>query len=123
MGTLRDIEQLRKNEFDRNAKGPKVSSDMDQIGKTALLLTNEFRKQNGLAPCTWHQSLCDIGRVHSKNMSDGSVAFGHSGFDERVKQYPFRVMAAAENVAMSQGLADVAKVAVDGWIDSPGHRK
>jgi len=30
---------------------------------------------------------------------------------------------AAENVAMSKGLPDVAKVAVNGWITSPGHRK
>merc|ERR1712228_39319 len=121
--TMRDIEELRKKEFDKKAAGPKVASDMDAIGKRALLLTNEFRKQNGLPPCTWHQSLCEIGKVHSKNMSDGSVPFGHQGFNERVKQYPFRAMSAAENVAMSQGLSNVAKVAVDGWIDSPGHRK
>merc|ERR1712176_573105 len=121
--TMRDIEQLRKQEFDRKAKGPKTSDEMDQIGKEALKLTNEFRKQNGLEPCKWHQSLCDIGKVHSKNMSDGKVPFGHHGFNDRVKQYPFRAMSAAENVAMSNGLRNVAKVAVDGWIDSPGHRK
>ncbi len=56
-------------------------------------------------------------------MGDGKVPFGHQGFNERVKQYPFSVRGAAENVAMSQGMRDVAKVAVDGWIQSPGHRK
>jgi len=29
----------------------------------------------------------------------------------------------SENVAMSTGYSDPAKVAVDGWINSPGHRK
>ena len=120
---MRDIEQLRKEEFDRKAAGPKTSDELDEIGKKALKLTNDFRKQNGLPPCKWHQSLCDIGKVHSKNMSDGKVPFGHQGFNERVKQYPFRALSAAENVAMSNGLRNVASVAVNGWIESPGHRK
>ena len=121
--TLRDIEQLRKEEFDQKAKGPKTNNELDEIGKQALKLTNEFRKSNNLPPCKWHQSLCDIGKVHSKNMSEGKVPFGHHGFNDRVKQYPFRPLSAAENVAMSNGLRNVASVAVNGWIESPGHRK
>eukprot|EP00483_Globobulimina_turgida_P001941 UN01943 len=120
--TMRDIEELRKEDFDRKARGPKDSNEMDEIGKKALELTNEFRKANGLSALKWHQSLCDIGKIHSKDMSDGKVPFGHDGFNERVKKYPFRALTAAENVAMSNGLSNVAKVAVDGWIDSPGHR-
>lgn len=56
-------------------------------------------------------------------MGDGKVLFGHQGFDDRVRQYPFRSKSAAENVAMNQGVAEIARVAVDGWIQSPGHRK
>eukprot|EP01083_Nonionella_stella_P188024 692204_1 len=121
--TMKDIERLRKEEFDRKAKGPKVSNALDVIGKEALKWTNEFRKQHGLSELKWHQDLCNIGRVHSQNMSEGKVPFGHDGFNDRVQQYPFRVLSAAENVAMSQGMSDVARVAVDGWIQSPGHRK
>ena len=121
--TMQDIEALRKQEFERKAKGPPTKDAMDRIGKEALELTNVFRKEQGLPPLKWHQALCDIGKVHSKDMGEGKVPFSHQGFDERVKQYPFRPMSAAENVAMSKGLSDVAKVAVDGWIDSPGHRK
>eukprot|EP01083_Nonionella_stella_P241629 843634_1 len=117
---MKDIEELRKDEFNRKAKGPKKSDELDMIGKEALRLTNIFRKQNGLCELKWHQPLCDIGKIHSQNMSEGKVPFGHDGFNDRVKQYPFRAMAAAENVAMSNGLSNVAKVAVDGWIDSPG---
>lgn len=43
-------------------------------------------------------------------MGDKKVPFGHQGFDGRVKKYPFSVKTAAENVAMNQGMADVAKV-------------
>jgi len=98
---------------------------MDEIGREALRLTNEFRATQGLPPLKWHQALCEIGKEHSKNMGDGKVAFGHDGFNERVAKYPFQPLAAAENVAMSRGISSVqvAKVGVDGWIQSPGHRK
>ena len=56
-------------------------------------------------------------------MGEGRVPIGHQGFNDRVKKYPFHSMSAAENVAMNQGISEVAKAAVNGWIDSPGHRK
>lgn len=94
-----------------------------KIGKEALEHTNAFRKKHNLPALKWHQALCEIGAKHSKDMGDGKVPFGHQGFDGRMRQYPFRARSAAENVAMNYGVADVAKVAVDGWIQSPGHRK
>ena len=48
---------------------------------------------------------------------------GHAGFNERMKAVPFPVSSFAENVAMNSGLNNVAGVAVNGWIESPGHRK
>jgi len=123
--TMNDVQQLRREEFDMKAAGPKQANELDNIGKEALKYTNEFRAQNGLPPLKWHQALCDIGKIHSKNMGDKKVAFGHDGFHDRVKQYPFFSRSAAENVAMNHGYAskDVAKISVDGWINSPGHRK
>lgn len=57
-------------------------------------------------------------------MALGQVAFGHDGFKNRFRRFPFRLTRkGAENVAMNHGLGDVGKVAVDGWIQSPGHRK
>jgi len=68
--------------------------------------------------------LGDIGRGHSENMANGSAPFSHEGFNDRFPSFPFRFTdGAAENVAMNAGLEDVAKAAVDGWINSPGHRK
>jgi uncharacterized protein YkwD len=102
-----------------------ASSHPDIIGKQALELTNEFRKQHGLHPLKWHDALAQIGRKHSEDMGDGRVPFGHEGFKARVDQMlrsiPLR--SAAENVAMSHGLSDVARIAVDGWIQSEGHRR
>ena len=36
---------------------------------------------------------------------------------------PYKVRGFRENVAYNGGAEDPAKVAVDGWINSPGHRK
>ena len=44
------------------------------------------------------------------------------GFDARCRRFPPN-RAAGENLAMNSGVYDVAKCAVDGWINSPGHRK
>ena len=68
-------------------------------------------------------ALCAIGAGHSRDMAEGRVAFGHDGFRTRMARMPGSVRAAAENVAMNHGSGDVAKTAVRGWIDSPGHRR
>ena len=56
-------------------------------------------------------------------MGKEKVPFGHDGFDDRMKECPFSFVSFAENVAMNSGHAEVARVAVDGWIKSPGHCK
>ncbi|CAG9324843.1 unnamed protein product [Blepharisma stoltei] len=94
------------------------------IAIRAFQLSNEFRKSQGLCELVWDEGLMEIGKVHSTNMGDGRVAFGHDGFNARFRQFPIPyVRSGAENVAMSHGMGDPAKVAVDGWINSPGHRK
>jgi len=127
--TLESLEKQRQVER-KSAPSKKAGlfgldsfSDPHGIGLEALKYSNEFRKRNGLPELQWHQSLAQIAVQHSKNMGDGKVPFGHAGFNERVRQYPFHAISAAENVAMNYGMSTVAKVAVDGWIDSPGHRK
>jgi len=57
------------------------------------------------------------------DMAEGRVPFGHTGFRGRMNRMPGPVRGAAENVAWSAGYGDVAKTAVDGWINSPGHRR
>jgi uncharacterized protein YkwD len=134
--TMQDLE--KKNDFIRQSKieGYESSNnrevvhtientlyDVDRIGKEALKYTNEFRAKHGLPPLKWSQPIANIGKKHSKDMGDGKVPFGHEGFNKRVKEYPVPPQSAAENVAWNSNVSDVARVAVDGWIKSPGHRK
>jgi uncharacterized protein YkwD len=100
------------------------STEARNIALRAFQLTNEFRASQHLPPLTWNDGLSLIGKGHSEDMANGRVPFGHQGFNNRFRTFPFRfTRGGAENVAMNAGLADVGKVAVDGWINSPGHRK
>jgi uncharacterized protein YkwD len=132
--TLSDIEKRRKEEeqarlnFQSRANAPVSNSkfgqigdffNVDRIGRDALEYTNQFRHENNLPPLKWHQGIADIGKVHSKDMGEGKVPFGHQGFQKRVNKFPVRHRGAAENVAMNSGTSEIARVAVNGWIDSP----
>ena len=47
----------------------------------------------------------------------------HSGFDRRIEALSISYRSAAENVAYNQGYRDPVKQAVEGWIESEGHRQ
>src|SRR5690606_2491811 len=52
-----------------------------------------------------------------------SVPVGHDGFKDRADAIPYPHTSVGENVAMNYGHGSPPRVAVDGWIKSPGHRK
>lgn len=90
-------------------------------------LVNAHRESQGLEPLTLEGTYSGIARGHSVDMADGSVAFGHDGFDARsddmVAHNP-DLMATGENVAwISAGWDQPAAEIVQGWLDSPGHRE
>ncbi|HOX47245.1 MAG TPA: CAP domain-containing protein [Myxococcota bacterium] len=88
-------------------------------------LINAERQAQGLPALAWEALIADAARGHSRDMSSGQVEFGHDGFDARVdalaEQLPWS--SAGENVAWNQGYPDPAAQAVEGWMDSPGHRE
>ena len=97
----------------------------DEIGKKCLILTNKFREKYKLPPLEWDDSIWRIAYVHSKNMGEGVVPFGHKGFNERINQFNFTYYKACENVYMCQGYSqyNIAENAVNGWINSYGHKQ
>ncbi len=89
-------------------------------------LVNEYRDSQKLPRLSYDDTIAHHARIHSQNMADGRVAFGHRGFDGRLKMIAGHLSysAAAENVAYNnQAYSDCAAFAVDGWIESPGHRE
>ena len=134
--TMRDLHIEHQQERNYRIEGNSYSSssrssvhtientlyDADRLGREALKLTNEFRAQHYLPPLKWSQPIAEVGKVHSKNMGEGRAPFNHDGFSERVQKYPEPSSGAAENLSWSTETVDAAKVAVNGWINSPGHR-
>jgi uncharacterized protein YkwD len=132
-----------KAELTRDAKSDAFSpGQISQSGTTAKVLItkaapttaaleqsvlqkiNAYRVAKKLPPLTLNATISNLARTHSQNMASGKVPFGHQGFQTRVqtiaKSFTFR--AAAENVAMNQGFSDPAATAVNGWLNSAGHR-
>lgn len=99
------------------------SYDPELIAKQAVDGTNKYRASKELSPVRWHDGIAKIAQRHAQQMASGAMPFSHDGFDERVRAFPVVHRSAAENLALNSGVADVAKVAVDGWIKSPGHEK
>ena len=116
--TIKDLEQMSINQS--MSVGP---NDIKRHGIRCLELTNKFRNNQGMSNLTWNDALYNIAMVHSKNMAEGKVAFGHDGFKERMGQVPFYVRSFSENVAYNYNVGDPCETAVTGWIHSPGHRK
>lgn len=103
---------------------PPSTSEYASLEQAAHDRVNAYRTQQNLPPLTLDPRISEVARQHSADMAAGRVAFGHDGFESRVQSIartiPYR--SAAENVAYNQGYRDPVAQAVQGWINSPGHR-
>jgi uncharacterized protein YkwD len=90
-----------------------------------LKLINQHRASQGLAPLASNATIAKQAKQHSQNMATGKVPFGHDGFDQRAKEIgkEIPIASAGENVAYNRGASDPAQRAVQGWLNSPGHRR
>ncbi|MEH2297255.1 CAP domain-containing protein [Nostoc sp.] len=82
---------------------------------------NDYRASQGLPKLTRNSAIDNQARIHSQDMASGKVPFGHTGFLERVNAIGIPYSAAGENVASNGGYSNPAKIAVQGWLNSPGH--
>jgi len=86
-----------------------------------LQLVNEHRASIKLKPLEMDAYITYECRAHCKDMADGTVPFGHDGFDKRTQRIIKEIGGGAtgENVAFGQ---KSAKSVMDSWLNSPGHR-
>jgi len=100
------------------------------ISKLVLHLTNRERLQRGLPALRPHWKLDRVAQFHSSNMA-ASGFFAHEDPHGRSPQqrmtllYPNLLGGVGENIAVLSRYAqeELARLAVDGWMNSPGHRK
>lgn len=97
-----------------------------ELEKQVHQQVNQYRKSLNLPPLELNSQISTQARNHSQDMAkQGGSSLSHDGFEQRVKaiagSIPYR--SAAENVAYSLGHGNPVEVAVEGWIESSGHRQ
>lgn len=116
--------RLRDQLADVPPPAPPSDAEYADLEQAVHDQVNAFRAEQNLPPLTLDPRISEVARKHSEDMAAGRVEFGHAGFEGRVRSIartiPYR--SAAENVAYNQGYSAPVEQAVEGWIDSPGHR-
>jgi uncharacterized protein YkwD len=94
-----------------------------QIETDIFRLINAHRAALGLKLLELNNTESSSAAAHSNNMASGKTAFGHDGFQKRIKSIAAQlgnITASAENVAYGQM---GAKEVVDTWLHSPDHKR
>ncbi|MCU0570877.1 MAG: CAP domain-containing protein [Oculatellaceae cyanobacterium Prado106] len=100
-----------------------VQKSVPSFADRVVELTNDFRRQNGLAPLMRNSKLEAASLEHSKSMALEDY-FDHRGKDgsspaERATKAGYNWRTIAENIAAGQRTPEAV---VQAWINSPGHR-
>lgn len=100
-------------------------SQLSQMAKEIHQQVNRYREGLGLAPLNFSPLISEQALIHSVNMAEQKVEFSHKGFDQRIDALKGQIdySSAAENVAYNMGYQDPVTTAVQGWIESDGHRR
>ena len=95
---------------------------MDTMETEILQFVNDDRKQHDLSPLQLNALESSLASKHSQDMATGKIKFGHDGFNSRAKaiQKSLGAIEVGENVASGPM---TAREVVDGWLNSPGHKK
>ena len=91
--------------------------------KAMFELLNRDRARHNLKPLQFSPDLCEIARIHSRNMSkSGKVVHdlpGYPNLGERLQDARLKVLKQAENIASDVTIED----AQENLMKSPGHRQ
>ncbi len=123
------IERTTNADVDRPVQvdsSPKSTANpaLDAIEMAVYNRVNLYRMSLDLPPLVIDPVISAQAKIHSIEMAK-TGSMNHDGFNERVdsiaKTISYR--SAAENVATNMGHNQPDKVALEGWIDSPGHHR
>ncbi len=88
---------------------------------------NQVRQHKGLQLLQQNERLAQVARNYSRQMAEKNF-FSHTGSEgttsaERVEAAGIIYWVVGENLFKGTNINQPVKVAVDGWLDSPGHRE
>lgn len=112
---------------DSQPKSNKTTQPSAGIGKLESVIfdrINKYRQSKNLPPLAFDPIVAAEAKAHSADMARKSI-LSHDGFHERFESMSeaLPVQSAAENVATNRGYSDPELVAIQSWLDSPGHHK
>jgi uncharacterized protein YkwD len=100
-----------------------TSNHDDSIPNVILHDVNSYRQNHHLAPLKMDARISRQAQIHSQNMAQHRLPFGHTHFLKRIKILRKEIKnagAAAENVAFNY---KDGHVVVQNWLLSPGHKQ
>jgi uncharacterized protein YkwD len=108
------------------SRAPARKADLPGIEREVLTRVNRYRRAEGLPALASDARIAEIARGHSRSMAAGKTGFGHGGWKGRTRlvagKLPYKRV--AENVSRhSRDPRQIPAVAVEGWVDSRGHRR
>ena len=106
------------------SSGDPLAECTTERNRMVVKLTNQARKNAGLAPVFCAPALAKIAQKHADDMCKRGY-FSHTSKDgrtmeDRVDEAKFEFRAIGENIAMGQPSAEEVHA---GWMDSPVHRE
>lgn len=87
---------------------------------------NQVRRQQGLSELRFNEKLAIVARRYSEKMAEKNF-FSHTSPEgdtmvERVRAEGVYYIMIGENLFKGTNLSQPVSIAVDGWMNSPGHR-
>jgi uncharacterized protein YkwD len=114
------------------APGAPASVSVNGMEQKIIQATNAFRDENHLPPLKPTVRLIIVAQNHARNMArqdkfgdsdkNGHILDGKH-FEDRIKVSGYSFAQVAENVGYQLKKPDPAAAMMEGWKDSPGHRR
>lgn len=101
-----------------------TADTISELQKQIMDMTNAYRAQYSLNAYNWNSALASAAQAHAEDMANNSY-FSHTGQDgstpgKRISAKGLNYTACAENIDAGYYSAEAA---LNGWINSSGHRK
>jgi uncharacterized protein YkwD len=112
----------------RGAPLPAEQAYVDaRLEAEVFVLANRVRSEHGRSRLTMRGDLIDIARRHALDMANRGYFSHYSpegmGPGDRARSGGVRFGAFAENLARVRRSTEPCELAIEGWLDSPGHRR
>ena len=106
---------------------PVQSATTAQIEVAIYQQINQVRQQDGLTPLKPNDRLAAVARRYSRRMAEKNF-FSHTSTDgstlvDRVRRGQISYHVVGENLFKGTNIPQPAQNAVEGWLNSPGHRE